>query len=108
MARNCLLLSIVLVMIFSSPACGPAPETTTMAEEEVIFSDPNLEATIGKAIDKPEGPIYPSELEALTYLRHSPIKVIDREGEEYWTNQITDLTGLEYCTNLTGLYLGGN
>ncbi len=66
--------------------------TPAMADQGVIFPDSNLEAAIREAIDKPEGPIYASELEGL-----SPL---DASGRN-----ITDLTGLEYCTNLTKLDL---
>ncbi len=60
-----------------------------------IFSDENLEAAVREAIGKPEGPIYTSDLAGLTSL-DAP------EGN------ITDITGLEYCHNLTGLWLGNN
>ncbi len=95
MARNCLPLSLVLVMIFSFFACAPAPETTTMAEEEVIFSDPYLERAIRRAIDKDKGPIYISELEAIISFSLT-------------FSTTADLTGLEYCTNLTELDLRKN
>jgi Leucine-rich repeat (LRR) protein len=61
----------------------------------VLFPDPNLEAAIREAINKPEGAIYASDLEELKGLDAS-----DRE--------IRDITGLEYCTNLQMLGLFGN
>ena len=98
MIRKYLLLSIVLVMILTLSACGPAEPTAEM-DEEVIFPDTRLETTIREAIDKPEGPISRSELKALTSLRYIPT-ASDTLGKF-----IADLTGLEYCTNLTDLNL---
>lgn len=65
------------------------------AEEPVFFADPNLEAAIREAIDVVERPIYPSDLEGLTYLDAS-------------VRGIRDLTGLEHCTDLTHLFLEYN
>ena len=63
--------------------------------EAVTFADPNLEAAIREAIDIPERPIYPSDLKGLTSFSASE-------------RNISDLTGLEHCTNLTELWLNGN
>ncbi|GAJ24514.1 unnamed protein product, partial [marine sediment metagenome] len=87
--KRCLLLGLVIVfvtMTFGLCACGPAT---------VTFSDPDLEAAIREAIDKPENPILASDVEALTSLF--------LEGRD-----ITDLTGLDKCSNLTKLVLTGN
>jgi len=70
-------------------------EKSFKTEEIVTFPDPNLEAAIRAAIDKPTGDIYRSDLEALTSLSAT-------------SQSIADLTGLEYCTNLLNLDLGGN
>jgi len=64
-------------------------------EEEVTLPDLALEQWIRMAISKIEGPIYPSDLEELTDLA-AP------QGE------ISDLTGLENCTNLTSLWIDRN
>lgn len=61
------------------------------AEAAVNITDPNLEAAIGI----PEAVIYPSDLKTL--------RSLDAGGRN-----ITDLTGLEYCTGLKELYLDGN
>jgi Leucine-rich repeat (LRR) protein len=61
----------------------------------VYFADANLEAAVREAIDKPTGDIYPSDLDGLDRLRAS-------------RRSIFDLTGLEYCVNLTGLHPQGN
>jgi len=61
----------------------------------INFPDANLEVAIREAINKPEGPIYTSDLEPLTEL--------DARGKG-----ISDLTGLEYCISLRLIDLGGN
>jgi hypothetical protein len=63
--------------------------------EAVTFADPNLGAAIREAIDIPERPIYPSDLAGITTLSASG-------------RNISNLTGLEYCTNLTHLDLSYN
>ena len=64
-------------------------------EEPVYFPDPNLEAAIREAIGKPTGDIYCSDLEGLTYFSACD-------------DNIANLTGLEYCTNLEDLCLWSN
>lgn len=61
----------------------------------VAFPDPNLEAVIREAIGKSSEDIYTTELEGLGSL--------DCSGRD-----ITDITGLEYCTGLTKLWLRNN
>ncbi|HEX9897296.1 MAG TPA: leucine-rich repeat domain-containing protein [Dehalococcoidales bacterium] len=63
---------------------------------EVSFPDSNLEAAIRKAINKPTGDIYKTELQSLTRLFYLTDK------------NITNLVGLEYCSNLQILYLSDN
>jgi len=62
----------------------------------VEFPDPNLEAVIRDALGKPSGPISDTHLAMLT----GPL---DASGAG-----ISDLTGLEYCVNVTSLYLYDN
>ena len=64
-------------------------------ETSVTFPDANLEAAITEAIDKATGDITPSDLAALTSLDASESK-------------ITNLVGLQYCTNLTYLEVQEN
>jgi len=64
-------------------------------EEPVYFPDANLEAAIREAIGKPTGDIYRPDLEGLTSLGAT-------------NRNISNLTGLEYCTQLTFLWLGMN
>ena len=62
--------------------------------KEVAFPDPLLGAAIREAVDKLEGPSYTFEMEG-------PISFNATE------RHVTDLTGMEYCVNLTELWLGG-
>ncbi len=76
-----------VVLLIMLVGCGPKAAT---------FPDENLEAAIRDALDKPAGEeITDVELANLTTL---------------WAlfSDITDLTGLEYCTNLTELNIYGN
>ncbi len=72
--------------------------TTVWAQ--VIFRDPNLEAAILRAINKPAPPIYDTDLEGLTALNASFSGVPG--------TAISDLTGLEKCTGIKSLQLQGN
>jgi len=62
---------------------------------EVVFLDPNLEATIREALNKPEGPITDKDLAGLTEL-------------EAVLRDIMNLTGIEHCVNLQTLNLQEN
>ncbi|WP_051962683.1 leucine-rich repeat domain-containing protein [Mesoaciditoga lauensis] len=65
----------------------------------VNFPDPNLEALIRKAINKPTGPICESDLLQITSLKYD------------WPDsdkKISNLEGIQYCINLTDLELEGN
>jgi Leucine-rich repeat (LRR) protein len=64
-------------------------------ETAVYFADANLEQAIREEIFKPTGDIYPSDLDGL-------------ESLFAWQRNISDLTGLEYCTGLTDLDLPEN
>jgi len=61
----------------------------------VTFADPNLETAIREAIRIPERPIYPSDLRGITSFSASG-------------RNISNLTGLEHCINLTHLDLSHN
>jgi len=80
----------MLVIISACVVCGTKTAVQAQDETQVTFPDTNLEAAIREAIDKPEGIIFTSDLDGLTSLK---------------TKGITDLTGLEYCNNLTELVL---
>lgn len=82
----------VSILVIGAIGCGVGfREPTTI----VTFRDPNLEDAIRRAIKKPVGDIYQSDVENLTAL-------YDEGGG------IADLSGLEYCTNLEILYLWTN
>jgi internalin A len=61
----------------------------------VDFPDPNLEAAVRNTLGIPTGPLTASDVRALTYLYAGRM-------------QITNLSGLEYATNLTTLSLPYN
>jgi len=82
------ILFILLLVSIAFSCAAPVPET-------VVFPDENLEAVIRDALDKPEGDITPAELAEPTML-----------SARY--QGITDLSGIEYCTNLTWLELSRN
>ena len=96
---------------------GTSENVTVKTGEEVNFPDPNLEALIRCAIDKPEGPIYVEDLERLSVLGAKASSIDDLTGLEYCTNlrsldlgwcQISDLSPLSGLINLTRLHLLGN
>lgn len=81
------------------------------------FPDSNLEAVIREAISKPEGPIYTSNLESLTHLTAQGRGISNLTGLQYcanltmlylWDNQISDISSLASLTNLTDLRLFNN
>ncbi len=64
-------------------------------DEIVVFPDANLEQVVREHIGKPSGAIYASDLSAV-YALDGP------------SRNIANLTGLEYCSHITGLDLSGN
>jgi internalin A len=83
-------------------------------DQVVTFPDPNLERVVREHIDKPTGPIFRSDLISLTSLGAEERNISDLTGIEYLTNlaalslhhnQISDITPLAGLTNLTGLRL---
>jgi internalin A len=92
-----LLLLIAGVLLCASLSCGgePAEEVhidDTVEHNGIDFPDPRLEAAIREALGNPAGPINASDLEGLTQLL----------GRSWG---ITELTGIEYCSNLETLDL---
>ena len=108
LAVSCLMV-LSLVLASCAPAVEEEEEVTAPEEEEVVveeevapapetvtFPDENLEAAVRDALGKPVGEeITVAELATLTTL-----------GAE--SSNITDLSGLEYCTNLTILTINEN
>ncbi|MCX8093268.1 MAG: protein phosphatase 1 regulatory subunit 42 [Candidatus Goldbacteria bacterium] len=80
----------------TSPAPTSTPINTPIPCSGVInFPDSNLENIIRQAIGKPSGDIYASDLAGLTSLDAS-------------SSNITNITGLQCCTNLQSLDLSYN
>jgi len=86
-------------------------------QEAVEFPDPKLEAAIRLAMNVLDRPIYPSDMEVLTSLRAEQMDIADLTGLEYatgltqlylWGNQISDLSPLAGLANLTTLLLSSN
>ena len=75
---------------------------TLGAELLVSLPDARLEVAIREAIGKLEGPLYKSDLEAVTTIGASA--AAPTEIGVF----LSELTGLEYCINLLELYLGNN
>jgi len=65
--------------------------------EIVVFPDAGLDAAVRQAIGKPTGDIFDTDLVGIGFVN------LVAEGRG-----ITDLRGLEYCTDLTSLNLGDN
>ena len=86
-------------------------------QEGVNFPDPNLRSAVRAAIGKPDGPIYPADLEGLTFLDASERNIANLTGLEYCTdlrylfllnNQISSISPLAGLTSLEHLFLGSN
>jgi len=86
-------------------------------KKEVVFPDPNLEAAIRMAINKPEGAIYAADLDGLKSLDAREKSIKDITGLEYcinleyldlYKNHITDASPLSGLIKLKHLELGGN
>ncbi len=68
--------------------------------ETVIFPDIDLERLVRDAINKPAGPITKSDLDAVTSLSNCV--------RNSCYSRVRDLTGIEYCRNLSKLHLNGS
>jgi hypothetical protein len=92
-------------------------ETSFMTRDLVVFPDPNLEAIIRELIGKPTGAILQSDLLGITTLSADSLYIADLTGLEYcanltWLsllrNQISDITPLSSLSSLTHLELSSN
>jgi hypothetical protein len=92
-----LVLGLLIFSVLPSPLLDIAVPgfTPPVSAATVTFPDANLKTVIREAIGKPSGDISEADLLGLTSLH----------GEEAG---IIDLTGLEYCIDLTHLYLYKN
>ncbi len=103
--------SLLLLWIFVSISLTAKAQT-------VDIPDINLRAAIAKALDKaPDDPILKSEMATLTQLLMGEARISDLTGLEWATNltgldlygnSISDISHLTNLTNLTYLYLYGN
>ena len=82
---------VVLVLASLLFACQTAQAV------EVKFPDSNLEQAVRTAIGKPSGPIYQSDVAGVNFT------TLIAGGKV-----ITNLSGLEYCTDLSVVWLYGN
>ena len=91
------ILSIAVASVMVVGLGGLAtPTSLVLADDAVVtFADRNIEWAIRQMLDKPTGDIRQSDLERITGLDSV------RQG-------VSDLSGLEYCVNLTTLYLHDN
>ena len=89
----------------------------TSSDELVIFSDSNLEQKIREEISKPSGNIYKSDLINLTDLDARSLSITNISGIEYCINlsylslnynQISDIIPLSKLSNLTELVMLNN
>ncbi len=102
---------VLLPLAIVIGCAAPAPET-------VAFPDGNLEEAIRDALDKPAGEaITPVELAGLTELYGTQLGITDLSGIEYCTNltrvqlnfsKITDITPLASLTKINWLNIGIN
>lgn len=97
---------------------------TGIVNEVVSIKDKNLEQAIRCTINKPSGDLYKTDLEKITYLTARGKSITDLSGIEYMTqlqyldlgtdassntyNYISDLSPLRSLTNLTDLILAHN
>ena len=111
--KKAMLLGVILLLVVLLGACAapvptptptpaPAPTPTPAptpptAPETGVFADENLEAAIRDALGKPAG-------EAITPAEMAGLKVLILHAR----SNITDLSGIEYCTNLTWLRVAGD
>ncbi len=86
-------------------------------DEPVLFKCPKLETVILEALKKPKGPITRRDIASLETLEATKREITNLSGLEYASNlgelklrynQITDLSPLAALTNLTGLNIADN
>jgi len=89
------LLSRILILVIITACLISSSNAITQAQEEgvVTFADASLEATIRRYINKLEGPIYTTDLEAIV--------------SWFSASGVSDLAGIEYLVNVTHLSLYG-
>lgn len=87
------------------------------ADSAVSFRDPRLDSLIREMIDKPSGPIFQSDVDAISFLAGDGLGILDLSGLANLTNlhylnlefnQVSDISELSSLTKLGQLFLGGN
>ena len=108
--RKLLLLVGILMMTVAFTGCQRTPLPVTIP-------DSALEVALRNALNKPEGPIYKSDLESLTYLDLTEKNISDISALSGLTNlwlldltdnNISDISALSGLTNLEWLDLDDN
>ena len=102
----------------SAAGVGQSVVFNAVAKAAVNIPDSNLRAVIEGALSKVTGdPITASEMVTLPYLEANEAGISNLTGLEYatnltelhlWRNSVSDISPLAGLTNLTGLYLGGS
>jgi internalin A len=105
------------VTVDASTACDSGGETYCLIET-VSIPDPNLEAALRASLGIPSAPLTYGDLANVTnFFAGANKDIVDLTGLEYCTNltsltlnnnAITDLSPLAGLTDLTNLYLGSN
>lgn len=94
-----------------------ATATPTITQVVIVFPDANLEAAVRVDILKPTGPIYNTDLLAMTGLHGQSKGIVDLTGLEYainmqfvelTDNSIVDISVLEFMPLLTDISLNSN
>ncbi len=89
----------------------------TVTGAVVSFQDPNLEAAVREALNKPDGELTTGELQTVTTLSAGSKNITNLNGIQNLTqlnfldldsNQISDISPLQNLTQLTYLYLSEN
>lgn len=94
-----LLVSLILLCLLAGfTSCATPPG------EKVDIPDEVLREALKDAVGKSFGSLYTSKLEKLTELSYVPHRSTQFQVLKY----IYDISGLEYCVNLTKLNLSGN
>jgi len=109
--------SPIRILVLVSLLALTFPLSIAKADTVVNFPDPNLQAAIRQAIGKPIGDIHQSDLITLYILHASGRNITDITGLEYCTslqfadlegNQISNISSLSGLYGLESLYLGAN
>ena len=111
--RRMFSIDVLAIVLLTLLACSDKPTDPG----NISFPDPNFEALIRAVLDMPAGDIMPEDMLAITELDGLGRNITDITGIEHCTNldslklilnQIADISPLSGLTNLTLLWLWGN